>query len=377
MATSRAQRLVAVAAVAVAGCYHPSFRDLIACDVDHSCPSGLICGPDELCRSPGEPGGGPGGDGAPSEGPPGDASVFTTVMSGVPLTQDLAAPGDGNVYYTSLGDVTATPRNGAIGRAARTGGGAALATGLLGPRSIVVAGNYVYWIDVDPTTHGPAVGMVPAAGGNPQWLGMSASSLATDGSNVYIQAASEIDRVQIGTLLPYTVVVSGITSDITGNSLLVDATDLYWVEAQRDQNGQLMSSTVRKRGKTGGNVITLVTSQRPLEWIAMDESFVYGLLRSTAGAGSDNGAILRVPRSGGAYETVAAAQSPQRVAIDADHVYWINKPYVMDGEILRCPKTRGCAPEVVVPGRAGQVLALDGSDVYWAEGTDILRRPKP
>ncbi|HTM19077.1 MAG TPA: hypothetical protein VL172_01165 [Kofleriaceae bacterium] len=43
-------RLVVVAALALAGCFNPSYPDGVACDPTGWCPPGQLCGPDNRCH---------------------------------------------------------------------------------------------------------------------------------------------------------------------------------------------------------------------------------------------------------------------------------------------------------------------------------------
>ena len=367
-------RHIAVGALAVAGCYSPKFRSGIACDVDGSCPSGLTCGMDSVCREPGTPM----IDAALSDGSPLDAAGFETVITGLDSPAALILPGDGYVYYTSLGS-TPQLKNGAVGRAAVTGGGADLVTGLVQPSGMTVAGNTIYWEDFDGQGINGVISAVTTGGTSIGTLARQGFSLANDGTNVYIVTGGSIIRIPVGALSPVTDVITGVSTDIIGDSLLVDASDLYWVEVVYNTNFVVVGSSVKKRAKIGGTITTLATDTQHIERIVMDSTDVYGAFPSTAPAGQpDNGAIVRVSRSGGGtFEVVAAGQSPQRVAIDDSHVYWTNQFTNMGGAIMRCTKVANCTPEVVLSRGGGLVIAVDATDVYWANGVSIFRKPKP
>lgn len=57
---------LAIAMAALAGCFDPQFRDGIGCGPGASCPSGMMCGGDDVCRTTSAaPGDGSVGDDAP------------------------------------------------------------------------------------------------------------------------------------------------------------------------------------------------------------------------------------------------------------------------------------------------------------------------
>lgn len=86
--------------------------------------------------------------------------------------------------------------------------------------------------------------------------------------------------------------------------------------------------------------------------LAVDESHVYW----TTGGGD----VQRVPKSGGAVETLAEHQdTPGALAVDATHLYWVNDA---TGRVMRLSKDGGGKPKSILtsPGLAGLTIDADG-----------------
>ena len=87
-------------------------------------------------------------------------------------------------------------------------------------------------------------------------------------------------------------------------------------------------------------------------------------------------AIRRLPVAGGDPVALEPSEGPQAetyLALDATHVYWVNKT---SGEVGRVAKAGGAA-ELLATSSAGVVggIALDDAEVYWAAGSGVLRVP--
>jgi len=82
---------------------------------------------------------------------------------------------------------------------------------------------------------------------------------------VYIATGNSIIKLPVGALSPVTDVITGISTDTINDSLLVDATDLYWVEVEYGPTFMVVSSSLKKRAKAGGSVTTLATDTRHIE----------------------------------------------------------------------------------------------------------------
>jgi hypothetical protein len=96
--------------------------------------------------------------------------------------------------------------------------------------------------------------------------------------------------------------------------------------------------------------------------------------------------VYRMPSGGGAVEplTDAAGLSPWMVAVDDSHVYWTTLG-VLDGSgrsgaLRRVPREGGAVETLYTPSQAGPLggVALDGEHVYFVEvrAPRLLRRAK-
>jgi len=79
------------------------------------------------------------------------------------------------------------------------------------------------------------------------------------------------------------------------------------------------------------------------------------------------GSVNSVPIGGGMTSTIATAQkSPASVAVDSQHVYWVDSS--MTGVVAKCPLT-GCSngPIYIATGDLPYAVALDEKRVYWVD----------
>ena len=102
--------------------------------------------------------------------------------------------------------------------------------------------------------------------------------------------------------------------------------------------------------------------------IAVDDRFAYVAL-ATASSGPP-GAIVRVPKAGGALEVFAAAQwNPDHVVAHHGSVQWNANP---PGVVLSAPAAGG-APVVLVNGEVF-LMTLRGADLFWADRHGNIRQ---
>jgi hypothetical protein len=114
--------------------------------------------------------------------------------------------------------------------------------------------------------------------------------------------------------------------------------------------------------------VTLWSGPTPTR-LALDDTFLYFV-------NYNNGGVFRLPKAGGAAQTLASGQKSVRIGVDESHVYWTNE---IGSEILRVPKALG--PQQVVTGQANTPygFALGASAVYFAElraGGSVASVPK-
>ncbi len=112
------------------------------------------------------------------------------------------------------------------------------------------------------------------------------------------------------------------------------------------------------------NVTVLAADEGSPTAIAVDATHVYW---ATSGSGCNDGLIRRMPKAGGAIETLASNQpNPRALDLDQDHVYFYDA--CGSGLLRRVPKQGGPVfdyPITVVD--SGRAMAVGGQDVYFSD----------
>ena len=282
-------------------------------------------------------------------------------------------------------DVSSDPMNcGACANACDSGGACnqgtctfpeILSTGRGTPGPIVVDDNRIYFVAAS------SIFSMAKDGSDVVTLAASvvASSIAVDATSLYYYSSVSIDSIPLAGGLP--TVLATVTS--SAGALAVDATHVYWVA----------SSTVSKVPLAGGTPLTLTTGTVGTNTIALDAANVYFAYSSTVyrtpltggsmtTLGSASGSVLDIAVDaaavyytasmvgkfaidGSTSETLASATTPQRIAIDADNVYFFNGT-----SLSRVPKAGGDVTILAVDMYPWD-LAVDATHVYWtSRGTD-------
>lgn len=107
--------------------------------------------------------------------------------------------------------------------------------------------------------------------------------------------------------------------------------------------------------------------------LAVDEGFVYT---------ASNAGVVRVPRAGGAVETLTAGESPVALAADDASLYVFSshavgaadpQGKVMSGLALFALPRAGGSARILVEGAYGTAMASDGNTLYWAAASGVQR----
>jgi hypothetical protein len=144
-------------------------------------------------------------------------------------------------------------------------------------------------------------------------------------------------------------------ADASPLSLAADDRNLYWTDSRA-----LMSKPI---GAGAANVLfTGGFISRP----ALDET---GALYWTESDGPQTGTVRRL--QGGAMTTIASGQDPVALAVDATHVYFAHFNKAQQGEMRRVPRTGGAVETVVVSGsRYAKAIRVDARNVYFRLSDD-------
>src|SRR5204863_410619 len=137
-------------------------------------------------------------------------------------------------------------------------------------------------------------------------------------------------------------------ADASPASLVVDDRNLYWTDT-----GTLNSKPI------GGGAATLLF-KGGISRLALDET---GAIYWTESEGPQIGTVRRL--QAGAMTTLASGQDPAGgLAVDATHVYFAQFNKAQQGEIRRVPRTGGAVETVVVSGRRyAKAIRVDASNV--------------
>ncbi len=154
--------------------------------------------------------------------------------------------------------------------------------------------------------------------------------------------------------------VDGIgTADMNANSIALDATSVYWLNADL--------RLVEKCGKDGTARTTVASNLVGPVGIAVSDGYVYFSDTNYSYVDNKYGAVLRVPLQGGNVQTIVGnVWGVAGLAVDATDVYYVNDS---DGSVWRVPKAGG-APTALVGPSSNQsgafMLAVDDDSVYFA-----------
>jgi hypothetical protein len=138
------------------------------------------------------------------------------------------------------------------------------------------------------------------------------------------------------------------------NSVAVDATHVYWSNGARDIDP---AGDILRADLDGGNLTTLVAGQGEINEIAAGADGIY--FTTTA-------AVKKVGLDGGT-PTLLAAMGGTELAVDTANAYWST----LGGQIVKAGIAGGSDPVVLVPADATpDSIAIDATHVYWVNARD-------
>jgi len=184
------------------------------------------------------------------------------------------------------------------------------------------------------------------------------------------------------------------------------------IAVDRD-NGYFVSSpvTLSKRSLDGGPIVELGTAESTLMRVTLDETFVYwteqdGRVRAVPKAGGATfeaayvfgnptditaddehlywvipqfGQVAMAPTPSGEGTQISDQSDPQAVAVDATHVYWVNRGTAdaSSGELVRARRGNLASAEVILSGLDAPItVAVSDDAAYWSSQHAVYRMPK-
>jgi len=170
---------------------------------------------------------------------------------------------------------------------------------------------------------------------------------------------------QCGTNQPATGPIR-LASGKSPSSIAIDGTNVYWIDSAL--------GTVNEVPSCGGPATTLVTtstlgsSTLIPAGIAVQGGDVYFTTQDPWNPDGDDGAVWRVPSSGGTPTMlVQGLDRPGRVAVTGASMYWIEswETHADDGRVVKAPLD-GSSMDILASAQNGPFgLALGGGYVVW------------
>jgi len=161
----------------------------------------------------------------------------------------------------------------------------------------------------------------------------------------------------------------------------VNAAGVYWLNQSSNMGGttNAPNGTILSAPLAGGTVTTLASAQTPL-WIAVDANNVYWPNGGSQVAGNLQPAgIMKVAVAGGTPRMIAPATLPEVVAIDATNIYWVDgRPATKSGAIIKAPLAGGTATCIATGPLLSFGIAVDDTSVYWTDNSrgTVMKAPK-
>jgi hypothetical protein len=254
----------------------------------------------------------------------------------------------------------------------------ALATMQTVPWTIAARAGTVYWADRSENVS--MLLSVPAGGGTISTLVSplpgSPSNIALDSTHVYWGGSDTIMSVGLDGGTPQTLLASGAGFALC---LAVDANNVYWTTQGPcpSDGGVCAAGSVFELPLDGGTPFTLASGQLNPGGITVDQTHVYWV---DDGNGTSNGAVMSVAIDGGGLVPLAQGlptnYAPAAlllpdingIAVDSTGVYFTTWDGVSQGAVLKVPLTGGTPTTLATStGTFLYGLAVDSSGVYFSD----------
>ena len=177
---------------------------------------------------------------------------------------------------------------------------------------------------------------------------------STEGSVGYVT----LPRASHGTLA---------TGQASARGVAVDGRALYWVT--NEASGKVLEYPFGLPGANRSPVVLASGQPSPLA-VAVDATHLYW---TNTGPSAGQGSVMRVPLDGGVPEALAAGQSPSSLALNSTDLFWANS--VGARGIMRLGLSGGAPATLATSPGTPTGLALDATHVYWLSGAEVLKVP--
>jgi hypothetical protein len=188
-------------------------------------------------------------------------------------------------------------------------------------------------------------------------LGIVPLGLAVNATTIYVSQVEEASVIAVPVIggAPSSVGISAVNGE-----LAVDDQRLYW------SDGSALYDC--DKSNCLGSTITLAADH------AVDVSpqgdHVFWAAENDSGGMSG---IMMADKQGGAAIQIASAGMPDRLAVDAENVYWIDRGLPAQGSLMKAPIAGGPTTRLAALDSAVlTALALDADHVYFLTGSGQL-----
>lgn len=239
-----------------------------------------------------------------------------------------------------------------------------------------------------PGAHDGSIVKVPLAGGSPVTISSGDESpmgLALDAASVWFTSGGASHGAGVITRVGKD--GSGKSVQARGlewpNGIAVDDGAVYWAEGGNGDGSSApddrAGARVMRLEKSTGETSALAIRQRNPESVAVDATHVYWT--NSGGAMGAAGGVMRVSKTGGAPQILAAADDAipatypsSGVALSATDVFWTS---TKSGRVMAVPKLGGAPRELSRELEGPLSIATDATFVYWTNPWTrrVLRAP--